>query len=234
MPTKELNDSSFLTHPNLVAYWRLENVNSTVGSFNLTNTGSGSFNAALFGNGFDTDNVSSTTKYLSIGNNLGIGSGNFTMNIWFKHNGTTKAGNFPHIFTIGNSSVSLYHQIGSDGSSIMFRSRGFNSATGITITETHAPSQSVFEMYSMTFDGTTLRAYINGVEVGNGTGARSGSGGTNNTVFMVYLGDGGINSADGRIGGIIDDASVFSAALSDVEIAQLYEERVSGALFFGM
>ena len=66
---------------NIVAYYKLDNVNDSVGSFNLTNNNTVAFNAGKIGNAGD-GSATNTNKSLSIANNLGITGGNITISCW--------------------------------------------------------------------------------------------------------------------------------------------------------
>jgi hypothetical protein len=83
-------DSSGTLTTNLVSYYKLDDVSDSFGSYGLTNSSSlVVFNTGKIGNSADFG-ANNSTKYLSIGNNLGITGGNFSMSLWF--NVTTAPG----------------------------------------------------------------------------------------------------------------------------------------------
>jgi energy-converting hydrogenase Eha subunit B len=78
----------------------------------------------------------------------------------------------------------------------------------------------------MTYDGTNMRGYLNGALV-SGPTAASGTGGSAFGSSVTYIGAGhdGGNTAASFLhftSGIIDDAAIFSRALSAAEIATWY------------
>ena len=67
---------------NLLAYYKLDDVNDAHASYHLTNNNSATFVTGKIGNGVDLEKDSS--QYLSVANNLGVDGGAITISAWLK------------------------------------------------------------------------------------------------------------------------------------------------------
>lgn len=74
------------------------------------------------------------------------------------------------------------------------------------------------------YDGTTLRLYVNGVLEGQATPAIALDYGTR----PVFLGSSGESFWDGKLNGIVDEATIYNRALSAGEVLQLHAAGAGG------
>jgi hypothetical protein len=206
---------------NIVAYWKLDessgNPTDSVGSRTLTNNSSTSFVAAKINNGasFDgaTDYFSRTAETLGIANAWTVGGwllfddlgGNEVILRW-----RPSAGDANEI-RLGKAStnkpfVTMMHSSGSG--------TGYKDYEGTTTLST-----ATWYHVMATWDGTTLKLYLNGSE--NTPYTKN----TDNSVTMTdtsrILGFGGWNGVTFH-NGDIDEIGYWSRALSSTEISQLY------------
>ncbi len=77
-----------------------------------------------------------------------------------------------------------------------------------------------------TYDGNTMRVYINGVEHIGGDFPAAITGNVNNAPASIQIGDDG-NSDSNYFNGIIDEVLLFSRALSPGEIKALYDSKAN-------
>ena len=66
---------------NLLAYYKLSDVNDSVNGFNLTNNNTVAFNAGKIGNAADSG-ADNSNKSLSVASDLGIQGGNISISVW--------------------------------------------------------------------------------------------------------------------------------------------------------
>lgn len=135
--------------------------------------------------------------------NLAVGSGNFTIEMWVNaaDNGSTVGGSYPRLFTFGtaqgagciecyNLSGTMYVDISATGGPI-----SFTASTLLNSTWNH---------YAISRDGTSLKAFVNGTQVGT-TGTNS----TNiNLAATTQSWIGAISASAGNFNGYIDDLRI--------------------------
>jgi len=205
-------------HANLLSYYRLEN-NGTdqTGNNNGTPTGSPSYASAKFDNGMTI----ASGKYLSCGTYFSKPV-NFTIALWIKPTAWTNAS--PAVSCAADGSdTNLWGIIGRDtGDNIeCYVSNGSVSQAKIIASHWNSTNypNNVFTFIVMTVDGSYIRFYRNGVEVGTGT------------VQTVQNGLGVVKEfCVGRLGayngyyftGLEDEVKIYNTALSDAQISALY------------
>ncbi len=94
-------------------------------------------------------------------------------------------------------------------------STGFDSAMGYTI-----PQTGVWKYYTLTYDGTTARLYVDGTL----SASRARSHGSNNNSLLIGSWDTGSEFYDG----LIDEVRIYSRALSQAEIQADMNTPVGG------
>ena len=196
---------------NLIAYYKLDETSGTVVydslvTFNGTNNGATVNQSGKINTSYSFDG---TNDYVSSDSNIGItGSNSRTINIWFNKNNYSADDDYLiNLGYNGGGSTNTFFgfSIRSDVIYALLYANDFS--TGVT------PSHSTWYMVTLTYDGTIVRAYVNGSASGTYTGALS----TNNA--PVYLG--GLNAA-GFFNGKLDEAGVWSRALTSDEVTELY------------
>lgn len=214
---------------NLVANYRLNDVNDNKGSFHLTNNNSVTFTPAVMGNGanFGTAN---TDKSLSIANDLGVnGNGaQGSINLWVKmltEIGSGQMGYFDLRDATGLFIFQMYYEYNAGTRRVGFNRQRFAIANDF-FTSNLTMGTANFYMFTLTYDGATVTGYVNGSSVG--TVASSGNGTSSTTdLFALGLRDTSFASC------LIDEVSVWNTrAISGAEVTSLYNSGV-GMYFNG-
>lgn len=237
----ELYNTPLFSDANLIAYYRLANTSDSKGSFTLTNYNSVGFATGKFGNGANYG-AANTNKYLGTTNTLGINGGAMSMSLWWQNNGTVVGHQMLDVAVQGNTSSKIMYRINYDnrsgGSKYKFYRNGFGGmASGTTgeIIIDAIPATSGYDHLVLTYDGTTLKGYLNGKLVGsaaasgNGAGWSGMAGGFLLGAVMAWDGwktydPGGFYAS---LSGVLDDVAVFNRALTAAEVSLLYGARFS-------
>ena len=172
--------------------------------------------------------VKASTQSITSASNLGIAGTNLTMSIWAKHAslpGTTPDEATWHgIFGL-SSAASTYIQnvivlrnVSSTIKLAFYRSRSGITNDGPEYTFT--PKLNNWYLYTMTYDGSTVKGYINGIFVGSASSSGNGSAGSGNETAIGKWGGGANYYFDGNL----QEAAIFNKALSDQEIQAIYNQ----------
>lgn len=221
---REFVNTSLYNDANLVAYYKLENVNDSKGSYTLTNNGTVTFSAGKFNNAANFGS-SNTSKYLTDTTNTGFGNNAQSYSAWINVT-TAPATNAEAkiVMRLDNASPYLgfgltYKDTGGTKYLTAFRLRGavawdyLNYATTLTT--------GVWYHVVSVWDGTYLYLYLNGVLVAT-SGSLSGNGTGNYGYYGTYIG--GYAGAE-FFSGLIDDTAIFSRALTASEVKSIYTSR---------
>lgn len=231
----ELIKTILANNTNLKAYYRFESgalttdssgQGKTLTNNNAVGEGTGVYGVcADFGSTNSTKSFNRTPDILS---HAEIAAG-WTFNMWIKTADITAANElFRYISNDGTYERNLESYINTNGSIeiIVYDGTGKKLTTAASIV-----SINNFYLVSFTYDGTTLRTYLNGAMV-----ASSGLSWSNyaRTAYSNFsIGAEQLNNGDGvsdLFKGLIDDFSVFNVALSADQIKELYEGRYLGEL----
>ncbi|MCL4405315.1 MAG: DUF2341 domain-containing protein [Patescibacteria group bacterium] len=213
--------TGFTTETGLVGLWSLEgNANDSSGSGNNATGYNVSYGTAYgrFGQGASFNGSSS---YIQTPNLSAINSNTqpYSVAVWFK---AAAAGVI--VDETGSTSInSGWHQsfmeILSSGSVAV---RVYNLSTLTAGTATF----NTWNQVVLTYDGTTVRSYLNGVAGGTTTGTRSSPGASS---YGEYLNLGATDSTNLGSGawfsGSIDEFRVYSRVLSSTEVTSLYNQN---------
>lgn len=196
---------------NLVAYYKLENTNDELATYNLTNTGSVAFstpgkidNAAQF--------TGSNSKRLSTGSSMGLSTaGTFTFNFWvyIASFGSDYIMDF-ETTTTANRRFIIYQNSASSCEALF----SYNAIGSGTL------STSTWYMFTMRYSGTGTNQcefFVDAVSKGTVTTGTSAGGSRNN----FSLGN-SMDSLGSEMNGAIDEVGVWSRALTNAEITELY------------
>jgi len=226
----ELQSLPLRSDPNLIAYYKLENTSEEINAITITNKGSVAFNAAQFNNGADFGS-SNTTKSLTASNDLGVTGGAISISLWIKLSAEISSGTwvFASQGDAGNDVHYIIEYQYNGGTRRMAFHRFKGPSTFDTNTYNITLGTSNWYHIALTYDGSTVRGYINGSEVGSG--ASSSGNGTSGGVDSFSIGASWI--PDALTSGVIDDVSVFSDALTATEVLNLYTGIV-GDGFLGL
>lgn len=185
--------------PSIQALYHLEDLTDSSGNGNtLTNNNSVTFPAAKFGNGADLG-ASNTNKALTTTNSLNVNGGAISVLAWIKLYSTGGT-----LLSHANAGTAVEERIDYDGTTLSFeRFRVGIAHDNFAITTTLGTG---WHHFGLTYDGATVRGYLDGNPMGNVSS--SGSGNTSpNTGFAL----GGLIQP----GGTFLDATRYSSAVFD-------------------
>lgn len=223
----ELYQTSLFNDSDLVSYYRLDDTSDSKGINTLTNN-SVDFNGSKFGNGADFG-VGNTNKYLSTTTALVADQYPLTYSFWTKINTELSGGDktygllsdaridaSPYLF------YEVYYERVSGSNRLFFRRSAYGSANTKSVTYNVSLGTTDWHLITMTYDGATLKGYLDGSLVAqvaaSGNGVSSYSDGLS-LGAVKYSGDANVYyPSDAKL----DDVAVFSRALSDAEISEMY------------
>lgn len=217
-----LANTTLINDANLVSYYKLEDTSDSKGANTLTNNASVVFNPAKFANGADMGSAN-TTKYLSVAGNLGISGTAMSIALWIKLSAEIASSSWYFASQVSNTSDVgnfIRYDYNAGVQQVAFqRLRAGISADEVVKTITLGTS--LFHLIVYSYDGTTVRGYVdNNAAV---TIASAGNGSTPQTDELQI----GTRTASGFTSGIFDDVSVFSRALTAAEVLTLYTDSAS-------
>ncbi len=216
----------------LVGHWKLD---ETSGATISDSSGNG--NDGIWSDGGNNDVAEETTigQYdtaldfsVSSGNviaNIGDISTQYTISFWYKNVAAPNT-------LITDQGIS-WNSLSDNGINFSWdhSAASFKQAWGIyssgwkALQYTTPLQANEWYLLTLTYDGTTYRSYLNGVEeVSSILGAATDAG---VETFNIGAGRGGTNSFDD---GIIDDVRVYSRSLSDDEVSKLYCQAITGTI----
>jgi len=159
--------------------------------------------------------------YLSGASAIPISS-EFSVSVWFKRNGNPKGSGDNNYHTIiqGITGYSTYPRllVSADGTVILLQLINASGAV-VNITVSNSPlSDNQFHHIGVSFNGSNVMIYVDGVLKGWGAcaGVKTGT-----TPYVIGQCSSGVFQANG----IIDDVRVYDRALSEAEVKQLYQRR---------
>lgn len=230
----QILNTPLVSDPNLVAYYKLEDVNDSKNSFHLTNNNSVPFNAAKFGNGANFG-IANTNKSLNVANNLGINGNSISVSFWVKLNTEISAGIYGMFEQVNSASgvANKVRYLYNAGSPLLQFIRVKLGVQEQSVNYQVSLGTNIFHHIVFTYDGTNTRGYLDGVLVAGPT-AMSGSGSGGGNFFMLGANDQGqaTYTPDSFASAILDDVAVFSRMLTAVEINNIYIGNLGGGAFF--
>lgn len=213
--TSEFLYNPLYTDPNLIAYYKLEDVTDSKCSYDLTNFNSTPFNAAKFNNGAN-QGASNTTKYLGVSSNLGIaGNGNITVCGWVKLNSNVNGYMvfFQHASTTTiNRQIQVYYTgPNAPGYKLIIFDGGNQTGYSVNLFD------GLWHHVAMTrASGGNSLLYLDGVEVAS-TSQSTTSYSAN--AFTIGSNDDGTSKASA----LFDDVVIFNRTLTPAEIYSIYQ-----------
>lgn len=216
MAATKLRNTVLFNNANLKALYEFESgaltTDSSGNGKTLTNNNTATEGTGKYGGGAV---FNGTDESLTIAEDFGIGTTNWTLSVWAKPSSSSQVGGVVALGNGGSNGFSIYqgNGSGSAGNKIDGHLHGVVwLPSGVDWTGTD------FNHVVMTRDTTTTRIYVNGVHR-NSTTATPGA---PNDVFEI----GKMNT--GYWAGSIDEVAIFSTALSADQIKELYEGRFIG------
>ncbi len=205
---------------NLVSYYKLDessgNASDTVGANNLTNNGTTGYASALINNGIDLGTTNSS-KWLSSSTEYGISAtGAITISLWLKMRTEISSSEqcflARSVINASGSSIQMSYEYNSGTRRVRFLRYGStNSLQYYTITMGTAN----WHHFVVTFDGSTILGYVDGVQ--RTTEANSGTQSIGGTAMSVGATGGTLHTS-----AYMDEIGVWSRALSGAEVTSLY------------
>lgn len=207
--------------PTPIAHWALDESSGTtaedsIGTNDGTLTGNsvtwqsagGRVDGALqFGGTYDYIVKTGATGLPALRSNL-------TISAWYYLTATPV--NWGYVASLVNQGANAVTRLGIGNTGAVAIGK-YGASSGI-INTAATPSLNAWHLYTYTFDGTTNRLYIDGVEVGSSTNLPD-----NATPDEVYIGNDGYQSDATQFTGKIDDVKIYDRALSAAEVAALYD-----------
>lgn len=225
MPAIEFALTPLRNDPNLVEYWKLEDVVAQVNSptDDLVNVGTVTFSAAKFNNGANLG-TSNTTKDLKNVGTLGwTGRGNaWSMTCWTKILTEPSNLSYGHISVadlVSHHMLELYYKDAAGTKSLNFEFTRQNvgaDTCGATVT---AFGTSTFHFIAGVFDGTNLSCYLDGSLIAGPTATTAGG---SLGVSGFAIGNRADLPSNRFASAVIDDATCFKRALTATEISNLF------------
>jgi hypothetical protein len=220
----------FGTHPKLVWYSQLDG--SSMDNSGNGNDGSDSNVSYVFTNPIISKNkffnknrlvayFNGSNASTFINNNLGIGNGVCTIMGWFSISSQIGSGQWTPI-VVCDSTTKVYYRIGvysyNAGNRQFFFTRGKNGngENNFAITLTLEIGKKYF--FALTYDGTTLHGYINGVWVGSVAASGDGTVALTNGMRIGSW----ITGSDELWNGEAGEVAVFKEAVPAAFISQYY------------
>ncbi len=230
----QLSDTYLFNDANLISYWKLEDVNDSKGSNNLTNNGTVTFPAGKFGN---SALLNGSSKYLSIADASQTGldlAGDFAMSVWIKLNTQPGSGLAYQIITKDDVNQRQYAFTYLDVGGVK-RIAIFIHASNAVYDEVYIAQTlpvGVWTHICLTCDISNSASsefvfYINGVKIGNGTVATDGSvTAIQNTTAQFEIGRRIYSGFNQYLDGSVDDIAIFSRILTDQEVLNIYQSNI--------
>lgn len=207
------------------------NGNSTDSSgngFNLSEVGSGgTYIQGKFGKSFDQNG---SNNYLKYSGSIGIDGGNITMNIWVKDVATSSGAGGHGFLCLGNTTSKTRYAITKDGASnLLFLRDGFGGGgTGgaVTVTYSSYVTTTKYTLLTLTYDGTNVKGYADGVYLGQAAASGNGNGyaGSETAVSVGRLQGWDGFTYDYGADAIYDEPTIENRAWSPEEVKKYYTQ----------
>ena len=233
IPTSGNESSEFtgstIDSTSLVSYWPFEHTNiqdtSIVTDKISLNNNNGTYNdsvsvnkiqTGIIGNAIEFDGVD---DYIQVPNDASLEiTSNITLSAWVKLTGNAQA-NDSRIISKGNSTTNDDYALRiSDKNGVSCRIR---NAGGVTVTLDSGGKLTLGKWHHVgcTYDGSRIRVYLNGKEVGNVS--QTGLIGTSGQ--DLFLGSHGATPTGRRLEGLLDEVNIWSRVLSEDDMMALYK-----------
>jgi hypothetical protein len=215
--------SNLRNDANLVAYYRFEadGTDETTNNFDLSAGGTPGFSAGKFGNGVD---FNGNSRY-KITNNLGIVGGAYAISVWVKQD--VAMSDYYGIVTNNATTCNrdlFYTTDGVSPRGIFIRrntSNGYSTSHEVVDLGT-----TNWHHIVVCYDGSEIWHFLDGVESSHTAATQEA--GTASWSNKMWVGD--LASENRAWNGLFDDLAIFSRALTDAEVAELYNSGTGAEL----
>lgn len=224
----------------LNSYYKLDessgNASDSVSGDTLTNTNTVSYDAGLINNAADLG-TANTNKSLTRTDGLGINYTNAcALSLWVKMNTEITTGSEGVMevgSAAGNTSILIYYDF--NGGARRLRIGKEKNGAGFTnVADTIALGTTTWHNIIMSYDGTTITAYVDGTSVGTATVTGNG---TASFVNKTQVGS-ALNMNTGATQDFIsakeDEIGVWTRALTSAEVTSIYNAGAGNQYPFGI
>lgn len=202
---------------NLVAYYRFESDGSdeTANNNDLSASGTPGFTTGKFGNGVDFNGNS----HYTITHDFGIVGGAYAISVWVKQDSAMS--DYYGIVTINATTCNkdLYYTTDGVSPRGLFVRRNTSNGNS-TSNEVVDLGTSDWHHIVVCYDGSELWHFLDGVESSHSAATQAP--GTASWSEKSFIGD--LSSENRAWNGIFDDLAIFSRALTDEEVAELWND----------
>jgi hypothetical protein len=166
-------------------------------------------------------------NYYRISNNLGIQGGPCTISCWVKSNSTPTG--YEYFFGQGDASTNvqyfIWYNYNAGNPQLAFTRQRQNTANDQIL---FLKTLTVGQWYhlAMTYDGATLRGYIDGLQVGSVASTGNGASGVFNNFLIGCVGGNG-SSINNAPDGAVASPIVYNEAISAQDVMSLYLSQAS-------
>ena len=205
---------------------------STSNAYNLTNTNSIAFNAAKIGNGGDAGATNTNKRLINTGN-LGITGGNISMSVWVKMNTEIATNGFVNFLDKSSATHNVHYRFIYQGSGGVRRVAFQRLRQNIAANQANyniTLGTSNFHKLDFTYDGSTVRGYIDGVQVA--TVASSGNGGSGGANGYTLFAEKTPSSFSVHAAAKLDEARITTAVRSANWITTEYNNQNANGSFW--
>lgn len=200
----------------VIARWQLNESNGTVAidsslrGNNATYVGNPTLNVGGTNSANGTAvELNGTGQYVTAGKSLLNGLQKFSLSVWVRPDSLTPDKSF-----VGQNGLI---ELGIDTQTDRI---DFWTTNGGSLSATAPLAMSKWSHVVAVGEGTNLRLYVNGVEVGSG-GSSTSNYGTNSGTFKI--GEGVLTASGGYFDGRFDDVRVYSRAICPGEVNSIYQ-----------
>lgn len=221
-----------------VSYYKLDessgDASDSVGSITMTNYGTTTYTTGKINNGADGGTGSSSKQLLNTTqspisyNDL---TNAFSINLWLKPNASlTGTDSYFGGVVPSNGSLQRYCDMLFTSATNTLRVRIGNSGGNNFFNTGTNPSSGTWYMFSVTYDGSTLKTYINASETSSTSFTNAAGYGAATTSSSVLGPDGGVSSQPKNA--IIDEYGFWNVKLTADEVSNLYNGGAGNAYPF--
>lgn len=206
----------------LVGHWKLDETSGTTATDSSGNGKDGSMNGGLdAGNDSVIGPMATGLSFDGTDDQIVIPddpifdmSSALTLSVWAKITDASNVNSMIHKYGGGDSAYKLFY----DSGNLTFAlSADGTSGTASSIDYAMSPDPNIWYHFAATYDGTTMRLYLDSVEIGS----QAHAGGIFNSSLPIRLGQ---NYYANNYEGHMDDARIYDRALSAGEVAALYDQ----------
>ena len=206
---------------------------STSNARNLTNNNSLSFASGKIGNAGD-GGTTNTNKYLSIVNDLTVGSGSVTQSVWVKINTAPSSGGNQFFSDIGDAGTDVQYQLAyrnNAGTLEVFLNRLRQNVLNQTASYAVDLGTTNWHKLEMTYNGSTATLYLNGTSVASVSASGNGASNVSDHFFLFAV-QNGIGTVAFYCPALIDESRVTKLARSSDWISTEYQNQNDNGAFW--